>query len=242
MKSDKNYVFHKAGTRGYFDFGWLQTYHSFSFGNYFNPERMQYGALRVLNDDTIDSGKGFGTHPHENMEIVTIPLKGELAHKDSMGNGKTIRVGEVQIMSAGTGITHSEFNPLDTENTELLQIWVLPKEKNIVPRYGQKLFPKENRINQFQVLVSPNGIDDDKDSPVWINQDAYFSIGNFDSGKKFQYKKNNPENLLYTFLISGKINSGEVTMEKRDGMGSREALEFQAEVDSEVLVIEIPGV
>lgn len=234
--------FHKAETRGFFDFGWLKTYHTFSFGSYYDPERVHFGALRVFNDDRIEAGMGFGTHPHDNMEIVTIPWLGRIAHKDSMGNIEEIKKGEVQIMSAGTGITHSEFNASKTEPAGIFQIWVLPKKRGIQPRYGQKVFPVSERENQFQLVVSPNGDDAAEKGPVWINQDAYFSLGNFTKDSKIEYRKYIPTNLVYTFVIKGSIFSEDLELNSRDGYGTESANHnWIAKEDSELLIIEVPS-
>ena len=169
-----NNVLHLAATRGHANFGWLDSYHSFSFGHYYDPERVHFGALRVLNDDTVSAGMGFGKHPHDNMEIVSIPLSGDLHHKDSTGRDEIIREHDVQIMSAGSGIAHSEMNATRDKAVKFLQIWVMPKEQNIEPRYEQKSFKPENRVNQLLTVVAP-----DNEDAVWINQDAWFSLGNF---------------------------------------------------------------
>ncbi len=175
---------HKADSRGYVDHGWLKTYHTFSFASYYEPSRVRFGLLRVLNDDIIEGGMGFGTHPHDNMEIVTIPLEGTLAHKDSMGTKQTLKPGEIQIMSAGSGLTHSEFNNSETERINLLQIWVFPKERDIEPRYDQKVFDTGERKNKFQTVVST----EKENGAMWINQDAYFSLADLDNGKELDYK------------------------------------------------------
>jgi len=166
----KNTVLHKANTRGHADHGWLNAYHSFSFASWYNPDRVQFGMLRVLNDDTVAAGMGFGTHPHDNMEIITIPLEGDLAHKDSMGNAATIKTGDVQVMSAGTGIQHSEFNPNADQHTKLFQIWLFPKFRNVEPRYQQITLDKSLEKNDFAQILSPNA----DDAGVWIHQDACF--------------------------------------------------------------------
>ncbi|WCL48975.1 pirin family protein [Leptospira sp. GIMC2001] len=240
---ESNSIYYKADSRGFFDFGWLKTYHSFSFGSYFDPERIRFGALRVLNDDSIDAAQGFGTHPHDNMEIVTIPLLGALAHKDSMGNTEIIRKGEVQIMSAGTGITHSEFNASNDEDAAILQIWVLPKKRGIAPRYGQKVFPGNERQNQFQLIVSPTGDDAAEKGPVWINQDAYFSLGNFESGTHAVYTKNLTSNGLFIFVIEGKVQVNGKILDRRDGLGLYPNVQTQIDAveNSEILIIEVPG-
>lgn len=228
----------KADSRGYADHGWLKARHSFSFANYYNPEKTRFGLLRVLNDDIVEPGMGFGTHPHDNMEIVTIPLKGELAHKDSTGNKEVIRANEVQIMSAGSGLTHSEFNNSKTDLINLLQIWVFPKERDIEPRYEQKVFDPKNRENKFQTVVSP----DRKDGALWINQDAYFSLGNFDSEKNITYKINKKGNGVYLFLIEGELEINGEKLERRDAVEIEEAseIEFNTKQKSEILIIEVP--
>ena len=232
------FTLHKADSRGYADHGWLKAKHSFSFANYHNPEKIHFGLLRVLNDDIVSAGMGFGTHPHDNMEIVTIPLKGELAHKDSTGNKGVIRVNDVQIMSAGSGITHSEFNNSDKEEVNLLQIWVFPLEKNIKPRYDQKTFNKDDRINIVKTLVSP---EKNKDS-LWINQNAYFSLCTLQKNKSVTYNLNKPGNGIYIFLIEGEVNIEKELLKKRDAIGIEEAekLDISANEESEILFIEVP--
>lgn len=229
---------YKSESRGHADHGWLNAHHSFSFANYYNPERIRFGLLRVLNDDIVQPGMGFGTHPHDNMEIITIPLKGELAHKDSTGNKEVIKPNEVQIMSAGSGLTHSEFNNSQTEIVNLLQIWIFPKEKNIKPRYEQKLFDPEKRKNIFQTVVSPES----KNGSLWINQNAYLSLGNIDKGNSVNYKINLKGNGLYIFVIEGEIEIDNERLSKRDAAGLEEIdnVEFKANENSEVLLIEVP--
>jgi redox-sensitive bicupin YhaK (pirin superfamily) len=180
-------IVHKANERGHANHGWLNAYHSFSFANWYNPEKVQFGMLRVLNDDTIAAGMGFGTHPHDNMEIITIPFEGDLAHKDSMGNGTTIKSGDIQVMSAGTGIQHSEFNPNHNHHTKLFQIWLFPKYRNVAPRYQQITLDKSLEKNDFAQILSPNP----DDAGVWIHQDAWFYLSDFDNGfsKKLNLKK-----------------------------------------------------
>lgn len=228
---------HRADTRGHADHGWLNAHHSFSFANYYNPERIRFGTLRVLNDDIVQPGEGFGTHPHDNMEIVTIPLKGELAHKDSTGNKEVIRPNEVQIMSAGSGLTHSEFNNSKTEEINLLQIWVFPKEKNIKPRYGQKVFKPEDRQNKIKTVVSPKDTD-----ALWINQDSYFSLSNLDKNKSVTYDVNTTGNGVYVFVIGGSIEIADETLSRRDAIGLEDlnSIEIKANEKSEVLLIEVP--
>lgn len=228
-------VIHKSDTRGIAEFGWLYSRHTFSFGHYFDPNRIQFGALRVLNDDIVEPGKGFGTHPHDNMEIVSIPLSGTLAHKDSTGNEKTIQTGEVQIMSAGTGLTHSEYNYSSTDQVNFLQIWVLPKERDIQPRYDQKFFDfKENEIT---TVVSPTD-----ENALWINQDAVFSVAKAKAGNSLSYKLTDPSHGIYAFVIEGKVNINGVALDTRDGLGISdvEVLDLQAFENAQVLLIEIP--
>ncbi len=229
---------HKAESRGYADHGWLKTRHTFSFASYYDPSRVRFGLLRVLNDDIIEGGMGFGTHPHDNMEIVTIPLEGVLAHKDSMGTKQTLKPGEIQIMSAGSGLTHSEFNNSETEKINLLQIWVFPKERNIEPRYDQKVFEASERKNKFQTVVSPV----QENSAMWINQDAYFSLANIDKGKNLKYDIKFEGNGVYLFVIKGSISAAGETLDKRDAIGVEEtnSLEISALENSEILVIEVP--
>ncbi len=231
-------MIHKANTRGVADFGWLHSKHTFSFSSYYNPNRMQFGALRVLNDDIVAPDMGFGTHGHENMEIVSIPISGELAHRDSTGNAEVIRSGEVQIMSAGTGIRHSEFNHSQNDPVNFLQIWILPKEIGIKPRYEQKLFEVSERKNKLQTVVSPVKNSD----AVWINQDSYFSLANLEQGKELEYKMNLAGNGVYLFLIEGSITFDGEIFEKRDGIGISETNSFnlQAKENSEILFIEVP--
>lgn len=234
----KNTVLHKADTRGHADHGWLNAYHSFSFASYYDPERVQFGTLRVLNDDTIAAGMGFGTHPHDNMEIITIPLEGDLAHKDSMGNTEVIKNGDVQVMSAGTGIQHSEFNPNPDQRTKLLQIWVFAKERNVTPRYQQITLDPEDRKNKLQQVLSPNA----DDAGVWIHQDAWFNMGNFDAGVSTTYNLHKKGNGLYAFILKGDVTIDGQELSTRDGLGITdfETLEIKATTDAEFLLMEIP--
>lgn len=231
-------VIHPASARGFADHGWLKAHHSFSFADYYNPERMRFGLLRVLNDDTIAPGKGFGTHPHDNMEIVTIPLKGTLEHKDSLGSVGVIKKGEVQIMSAGTGVTHSEYNHSKTEEVKLLQTWIFPKQKNIKPRYDQKVFIAEGRKNKFQKVVSP----DASEGSMMINQDAYYFLGDFDKDVNTAYTINIPGNGVYLFVMEGKIEIDGNKLGKRDAIGIWEVDKFTISTTekSELLLIELP--
>jgi hypothetical protein len=230
---------HRAGCRGHADHGWLKTWHSFSFAGYYNPDRMNFGALRVLNDDSIQAGMGFGTHPHDNMEIITIVLEGELEHRDSMGNGSVIRPGEVQVMSAGTGIQHSEFNPSKKNDLSLLQIWVFPDKKNVVPRYGQAGFSEEEMNGKWRTVVSPDGAD----NSLWIHQQAWFSLGIFDEGSAMNYELNKADSVIYLFLISGELEIGSETLNQRDGLCVEEiesSVNIKMIKKSKVLVMEIP--
>ena len=231
-------IYHPADSRGYANHGWLKTHHTFSFANYYNPERMHFGRLRVLNDDEVAGGKGFGTHPHDNMEIITIPLEGDLEHRDSMGNGGIIKYGDVQVMSAGTGITHSEFNANKDRSVKLLQIWVFPNKKQVTPRYDQLHIANYAVKNQFQQIVSPNPDDDG----VWIHQDAWFSLADLDKGVSKTYNLKKEENGVYLFVIKGKIKVGDQLLESRDGLGTWETnqLTIETHEDSAVLLMEVP--
>ncbi len=233
-----NEILHKNETRGLADHGWLKSRHTFSFANYYDPERTNFGLLRVINDDIVKPSMGFGTHPHENMEIVSIPLVGSLRHQDSMGNKHVISAGEVQIMSAGTGLTHSEYNNSDLEDVKFLQIWVFPKEKNIQPRYGQLLFNTEDRQNKFQVLVSPKV----SDTTIWINQDAWFSMADLEAGKQTRYVKQINSNGVYFFVIEGEGDIDGHAIEQRDGLGLShgESHIVKAKTDIQLLAIEVP--
>jgi redox-sensitive bicupin YhaK (pirin superfamily) len=234
----KNTVLHKADTRGHADHGWLNAYHSFSFASWYNPERVQFGALRVLNDDTVAAGMGFGTHPHDNMEIITIPLEGDLAHKDSMGNTETIKSGDVQVMSAGTGVKHSEFNPNSDQRTKLLQIWVYPNKQNVDPRYQQITLNPEDRKNKLQQILSPNA----EDTGVWIHQDAWFHLSKFDEAVTETYRLKKEGNGVYAFILSGKLNIAGQELETRDGFGiwNINSFDIKASTDAEFLLMEIP--
>lgn len=231
-------VLHKAKSRGYANHGWLETSHTFSFANYYNPERVHFGALRVLNDDSIAGGMGFGTHPHDNMEIITIPLIGDLAHKDSMGNGTTIKSGDIQVMSAGTGIRHSEFNANPDQKVELLQIWVFPGKRQVEPRYDQITLDETKMHNALHQILSPNA----DDEGVWIHQNAWFHLGNFDAGKTFEYELKDKSNGAYVFLIEGKMSANGQELERRDGFGVWETdkIAFETQEASKVLIMEVP--
>lgn len=234
----KNTVLHKANTRGNANHGWLNAFHSFSFGSWYNPERVQFGTLRVLNDDTIAGGMGFGTHPHDNMEIITIPLEGDLAHKDSMGNSAVIKTGDIQVMSAGTGVEHSEFNPNADLQTKLFQIWLFPKYRDVTPRYQQITLDKSLQKNNFAQILSPN----QDDEGVWIHQDAWFYLSDFDAdfSKKLTIKKS--ENGFYIMNIEGEIEVNGAKLEKRDALGiwNTNEIEVKATTNARFLVMEIP--
>jgi hypothetical protein len=229
---------HRADSRGYADHGWLKATHTFSFASYYDPSRIRFGLLRVLNDEIVEPGMGFGTHPHDNMEIVTIPIEGELAHKDSMGHEEIIRPGEVQNMSAGRGITHSEYNASREKQVNLLQIWVFPKEKDIEPRYDQKVFSEEGKQNRFQVVVSPVK----SDETLWINQDSVFALAKISKGNEVKYERMFKDNGVYLFVIEGSVNVWGETLGKRDGAGleGSEEIGIKANEDSYVLAIEVP--
>jgi redox-sensitive bicupin YhaK (pirin superfamily) len=231
-------VLHKANTRGNANHGWLDAKHTFSFANFHNSERMHFGVLRVLNDDIIAPGMGFGTHPHDNMEIITIPLEGDLEHKDNMGNGTIIKNGDVQVMSAGTGITHSEFNANKDQDVKLLQIWLFPNKKNVEPRYDQISLNELEKENQFYQILSPNN----KDAGVWIHQNAWFSMGKFNKQITTDYKLRSDKNGVYAFVINGNVTIQDQELNQRDGFGiwNSDAITIVAEKDSKILLMEVP--
>lgn len=231
-------IIHPASTRGHAYHGWLDTHHTFSFANYYDPERINFGMLRVLNDDIVAPGMGFGTHPHDNMEIVSIPLEGDLEHRDSMGNVSVIRKGEIQVMSAGTGITHSEYNKNHDRAVKFLQIWVFPDRENVTPRYGQLRIDRSTMKNRFMPLVTPRGHDD----ALWINQDAWFHIAEIEEGKRVSYELKDPRHGVYAFIIKGAVEIDGTRLAQRDGMGitGTDTLDVQADTYSEVLLIEVP--
>ena len=233
-----NTFIHKANTRGHANHGWLDSHHSFSFANYYDPSRVHFGMLRVLNDDMVKGGMGFGTHPHDNMEIVSIPLSGALGHKDTTGRNEVIRTNDVQIMSAGSGIAHSEYNASKTDPVNFLQIWVFPKLKNIPPRYEQKTVKPEDRVNNLQTVVSP----EKEGQSVWINQDAWFHLGNLKKGFQTEYTIKKKGDGVYAFVLQGDITIGGQKLNKRDGLGitDTDAISITAESDSELLLIEVP--
>ncbi len=232
-------VLHRADTRGHANHGWLNANHSFSFANYYNPERTNFGVLRVLNDDQIAAGKGFGKHPHDNMEIITIPLEGDLEHEDSMGNKEVIRQGDVQVMSAGTGIYHSEYNKNSDQELKLLQIWVFPNKKGVAPRYDQITLKRDQLNNQFYQILSPNA----DDEGVWIHQDAWFHLGEFDTDTTLNYQlKNASKNGVYAFVIEGKVTIENQALARRDGFGiwDTNELKISASKGAKVLLMEVP--
>ena len=231
-------VVHKANTRGHANHGWLDTHHTFSFADYYNPERMGFGVIRVLNDDVVIGGTGFGTHPHENMEIISIPLKGALEHKDSMGNTFVIKENDIQIMSAGTGIMHSEYNKNKDKPVNFLQIWVFPDKKNVTPRYDQVALDPGDRVNKLQQIISPNT----HDEGVWIHQNAWFYLGKFNKSMELEYTIKQNSNGLYLFIIEGQVIVNNLELNKRDGMGIWEIqkLNLNIKENSELLLMDIP--
>jgi quercetin 2,3-dioxygenase len=231
-------IIHKANSRGHASHGWLNSYHTFSFSSYHNPERVHFGALRVLNDDTVAPGMGFGQHPHDNMEIISIPLSGELKHRDTTGTEAVIKTGDIQIMSAGSGLQHSEMNNSRTEEVKFLQIWVFPKERNIQPRYDQKTFNETQRINKWQLIVSPEKSTDS----IWINQDAWFSLTKLEKGESLNYSLNKKGNGVYVFILKGDVMVAGQSLNAKDGLGitDGEEIPFIADTDAEILLMELP--
>jgi redox-sensitive bicupin YhaK (pirin superfamily) len=231
-------IFHPASERGHASFGWLDSHHSFSFGHWYDPKKLHFGALRVLNDDIVTGGQGFGTHPHDNMEIISIPLSGALAHKDSTGTDGIINTGDVQIMSAGSGIRHSEFNASKADPVNFLQVWVFPKQENIKPRYEQKTFDAGDRQNKWQVVVSPQ----EEEGGVWINQDARFSLAELQEGASLQYIPKFKGNGVYFFLLDGEAEVGGRQLNRRDAVGiwETETIDIKPKSNAKVLAIEVP--
>lgn len=234
----KNSVLHKATTRGLANHGWLNSRHTFSFAQYYNHDRMNFGVLRVLNDDIVAAGMGFGSHPHNNMEIISIPLEGDLKHADSMGNQTIIKKGDVQILSAGTGIVHSEMNANNDREVKFLQIWVIPNKQNITPSYDQITIDQSAMINAFLPVVSPVGTG----KGVGIHQDAWFHIGKLDAGTDITYNFKIPSNGLYVFVLKGNVEADGQNLDERDGLGiwNTEKIRFKALEESELLLMEIP--
>ncbi|GLU42544.1 pirin family protein [Allomuricauda sp. NBRC 101325] len=231
-------VLHKSNTRGHANHGWLNSHHTFSFAGYHDPNRMHFGVLRVLNDDQVAPGQGFGTHPHDNMEIISIPLEGDLEHKDSMGNTTVIKEGDVQVMSAGTGIYHSEYNKNRDKEVKFLQIWVFPKERNVAPRYDQISIREIEKPNTFYQVLSPNADDDG----VWVHQDAWFHLGKFDADATDTYTIKKEGNGVYAFILDGEVEINGQKLEKRDGFGlwETDSFDFKSLTDSRVLLMEVP--
>lgn len=233
-------IIHKSESRGFADHGWLKSYHTFSFAGYQNPERMNFGKLRVLNDDVVKPNMGFGTHPHQNMEIISIPLKGALSHKDSMGNKRAIEVGEVQVMSAGTGLTHSEFNDSNIDEVNFLQLWIFPEKQNVKPNYEQRKFSSEDRHNKLQTLVAP--VNKLENNALPINQQAYIYQSYLDAGKSLEMQMKNHNNGTYVFVIDGQLTIADITLGKRDAIGLWDTHKYQVEAqqDSKFIIVEVP--
>jgi redox-sensitive bicupin YhaK (pirin superfamily) len=231
-------IYHQANSRGFANHGWLQSYHTFSFANYHNPERIHFGTLRVLNDDTVAPGMGFDTHPHDNMEIISIPLEGDLEHRDSMGNVAIIKEGDVQVMSAGTGIKHSEYNKNKDKEVKFLQIWVFPNQRNVTPRYDQISIRDIEKKNEFYQILSPNT----NEQGVWIHQNAWFLLGKFNKDIVTSYHLKKNGNGLYFFVLDGAVEVEGQKLSKRDGLGIWEIDEvvIKSIVDSNVLLMEVP--
>ncbi|UOQ54797.1 pirin family protein [Hymenobacter cellulosivorans] len=231
-------VLHTAESRGHASHGWLNSYHTFSFAGYSNPSRVHFGVLRVLNDDTVAGGMGFGTHPHDNMEIISIPLSGDLEHKDNMGNHGIIRRGDVQVMSAGTGVAHSEKNHNKDQEVKFLQIWVFPNKRGVQPRYAQQSFRAEDRHNQFQQVISPSA----DDAGVWIHQDAWFSLGDFDPGFSTEYQVKKAGNGVYAFVLEGDVTINGQKLHRRDGFGiwDTDTLSIEADSQAQLLLMDVP--
>ena len=233
-----NTILHKSGTRGHANHGWLNSYHTFSFANYRNPERMNFGVLRVLNDDHVAKGMGFGTHPHDNMEIISIPLEGDLEHKDSIGNTTVIKEGDVQVMSAGTGVFHSEHNKSKEKDVKFLQIWVFPNKQQVTPRYDQISTKDLEKVNEFFQILSPNK----NDKGVWLHQDAWFSIGKFNKQTSTEYTIHKQENGVYFFVLEGTANIEGQELETRDGFGiwNTKVIKIKAAKNAKILLMEVP--
>ncbi|MFM1972705.1 MAG: hypothetical protein RL185_1387, partial [Bacteroidota bacterium] len=232
-------VLHTSDSRGDANHGWLHSKHSFSFASYYNPEKVHFGVLRVLNDDFVEAGMGFGLHPHDNMEIISIPLEGDLEHQDSMGNQTVIKHGDIQVMSAGTGIKHSEYNKNKDKPVKFLQIWVIPNKKNVTPRYDQITLDPTDRVNKLQQVLSPNP----EDAGVWIHQDAWFHIGKFDQGFQTQYDIKKAGNGMYAFVLYGAFEIAGQKLNERDALGITEFDQFELKAltqDAEILLMEIP--
>jgi len=234
----KKSILHKAESRGHAAHGWLNSYHTFSFANYYQPERMNFGVLRVLNDDSVEAGMGFGKHPHDNMEIISIPLEGDLEHQDSMGNKTVIKNGDIQVMSAGTGIQHSELNHNKDKLVKFLQIWIIPNKRNVAPRYDQISLKREDRVNKLQQILSPNP----DDAGVWIHQDAWFHLGSFDKDFSIEYKIKKQGNGVYAFVLKGDVSIDGTALNQRDRLGLMDAdsISIKADSNAELLLMEVP--
>ncbi len=232
------YTLHKAETRGDANHGWLHSKHTFSFANYYDANRMHFGVLRVLNDDTVSAGMGFGTHSHNNMEIISIPLEGDLEHKDSMGNTTVIRKGDIQIMSAGTGIQHSEYNKNKDAEVKFLQIWIIPNKKNVTPRYDQITLNPLDRKNQLQQIISPYP----DDAGIWIHQNAWFYLADFDTDFSLSYSLKSKENGVYIFILNGQIQINDLTLHSRDGLGiwDTDRIEINVSANTSFLLMDLP--
>jgi quercetin 2,3-dioxygenase len=231
-------VVHKSDSRGNADHGWLKSRHTFSFAGYYDPARVHFGVLRVLNDDQVSGGMGFGTHPHDNMEIISIPLEGDLEHRDSMGNTTVIKKGDVQVMSAGTGVTHSEYNHNKDRPVKFLQIWVIPEKRNVTPRYGQITVNEADTRDRLFPIVWPGP---GKDG-TWIHQQAWFHLGRFTRGKKETYQLKKSGNGVYVFILEGTAQVNGQRLERRDGLGitGTDSLEVEAVDNTEILLMEVP--
>jgi quercetin 2,3-dioxygenase len=235
----ENTILHKADTRGHADHGWLVSHQSFSFAGYFNPERIQFGMLRVLNDDIVAGGRGFGSHPHDNMEIISIPLEGSLVHEDNLGHRQMVSQGEIQVMSTGKGVFHSEYNNSPDQPAKFLQIWIFPNKLNVEPRYDQVQLDPEKGHNQLQQILSPNP----EGEGVWIYQDAWFHTGRWDAGREFTYQLKKKGNGIYFFVMKGSFDVDGQSLEARDGLGvtDTESVTLRSlEEGAEILVIEVP--
>lgn len=232
-------VIHPSGNRGFADHGWLKARHSFSFASWYDPEKVHFGTLRVLNDDIVSPGMGFGLHPHDNMEIITIPLKGALQHKDTMGSNGIIRTNDVQVMSAGSGLMHSEVNSSKDEDVNLLQIWIFPNKKNVEPRYDQKTFDPKDRMNKLQLIVSP---DQNNSEALWIHQDAWFSLGKFAGGSEITYSPKLKANGIYLFVIEDALTVADEKLNRRDAIGISDFNDLRIRIseDAEFLIMDIP--
>lgn len=231
-------IIHTSASRGYANHGWLKSHHTFSFANYYHPERMNFGVLRVLNDDQVAGNGGFPPHPHQNMEIISIPLSGDLQHEDNMGNSTVIKEGDVQIMSAGTGVIHSEFNANEDEDVKFLQIWVIPNQQNVTPRYDQITLADLKKENALYQILSPNA----GDEGVWIHQDAWFHLGEYTEDKEEEYQLKKSGNGVYLFVLEGSVKQNDTLLQRRDGMAIWETEKFKLNIKkgTKLLLMEVP--